>query len=54
VNNVSGGAVFGSEETSGILLGLDIAPREFKNVTKFVVAEEILKEVGQRLERVHG
>ncbi|MEY3715606.1 MAG: hypothetical protein RL155_481, partial [Actinomycetota bacterium] len=24
------------------------------NVTKFVVAEEILKEVGQRLERVHG
>jgi len=54
VNNVSGGAVFGSERTSGILLGLDIAPREFKNVTKFVVAEEILKEVGQRLERVHG
>ena len=54
VNNVSGGAVFGSEETSGILLGLDIAPREFNNVTKFVVAEEILKEVGQRLERVHG
>ena len=54
VNNVSGGAVFGSDETSGILLGLDIAPREFKNVTKFVVAEEILKEVGRRLERVHG
>lgn len=54
VNNVSGGAVFGSEKTSGILLGLDIAPREFNNVTKFVVAEEILKEVGQRLERVHG
>ena len=54
VNNVSGGAVFGSEETSGVLLGLDIAPREFRNVTKFVVAEEILKEVGQRLERVHG
>ena len=54
VNNVSGGAVFGSERTSGILLGLDIAPREFNNVTKFVVAEEILKEVGQRLERVHG
>ena len=54
VNNVSGGAVFGSEETSGLLLVLDIAPREFKNVTKFVVAAEILKEVGQRLERVHG
>lgn len=54
VNNVSGGAVFGSEETSGILLGLDIAPREFSNVSKFVVAEEIVKEVGQRLERIHG
>jgi len=54
VNNVSGGAVFGSEETSGILLGLDIAPREFRNVSKYVVAEEILKEVGQRLERIHG
>ena len=54
VNNVSGGAVFGSEETSGTLLGLDIAPREFNDVDKFVVAGEILKEVGQRLERIHG
>jgi phosphopantothenoylcysteine decarboxylase/phosphopantothenate--cysteine ligase len=54
VNNVSGGAVFGSEKTSGTLLGLDIAPREFNDVDKFVVAGEILKEVGQRLERVHG
>ena len=54
VNNVSGGAVFGSEETSGTLLGLDIAPREFNGVDKFVVAGEILKEVGQRLERIHG
>ena len=54
VNNVSGGAVFGSEKTSGTLLGLDIAPREFNGVDKFVVAGEILKEVGQRLERIHG
>ena len=54
VNNVSAGAVFGSENTSGTLLGLDIAPREFNDVDKFVVAEEIVKEVGQRLERVHG
>jgi phosphopantothenoylcysteine decarboxylase/phosphopantothenate--cysteine ligase len=54
VNNVSGGAVFGSEKTSGTLLGLDIAPREFNDVDKFVVAGEILKEVGQRLERIHG
>lgn len=54
VNNVSGGAIFGSEKTSGTLLGLDIAPREFNDVDKFVVAGEILKEVGQRLERIHG
>jgi phosphopantothenoylcysteine decarboxylase/phosphopantothenate--cysteine ligase len=54
VNNVSGGAVFGSEKTSGTLLGLDIAPREFNDVDKFVVAGEIVKEVGQRLERIHG
>lgn len=54
VNNVSGGAIFGSEKTSGTLLGLDIAPREFNDVDKFVVAGEILKEIGQRLERIHG
>ena len=54
VNNVSGGAVFGSESTSGTLLGLDIAPRDFSDVDKFVVAKEIVKEVGQRLERIHG
>lgn len=54
VNNVSGGAVFGSENTSGTLLGLDIAPRDFSDVDKFVVAKEIVKEVGQRLERIHG
>jgi phosphopantothenoylcysteine decarboxylase/phosphopantothenate--cysteine ligase len=54
VNNVSGGAVFGSENTSGTLLGLDIAPRDFSDVDKFVVAKEIVKEVGQRLERIRG
>jgi phosphopantothenoylcysteine decarboxylase/phosphopantothenate--cysteine ligase len=54
VNNVSGGAVFGSEKTSGTLLGLDIAPREFYEVDKFVVAEEIVREIAQRLERIRG
>ena len=53
VNDVSGGAVFGEEETSGLLLGMDIATRSFSNVSKYVVAEEIVKEVAKRLE-LHG
>jgi phosphopantothenoylcysteine decarboxylase/phosphopantothenate--cysteine ligase len=54
VNDVSGRAVFGSDKTSGTLIGLDTAPREFKNVDKFVVAQEIIKAVSKKLELVHG
>ena len=54
VNDVSGGAIFGSDQTSGTLIGLDIAPIGFNNVDKFEVAEVIIKEVAHRLERVHG
>ena len=54
VNNVSTGAIFGSEKTSGTLLGLDIAPRKFIDVDKYIVAKEIVKEVAHRLDRVHG
>ena len=53
VNDVSGGAVFGQELTSGMLIGMDIATRSFTNVSKYVVAEEIVKEVAKRLE-LHG
>lgn len=53
VNDVSGGAVFGQERTSGMLLGMDIAARSFKNESKYVVAQEIVKEIANRLER-HG
>ena len=53
VNDVSGGAVFGQELTSGMLLGMDIATRSFKNESKYIVAEEIVKEVAKRLE-LHG
>ena len=53
VNDVSGGAVFGQELTSGMLLGMDIAARSFKNESKYVVAQEIVKEVAKRLE-IHG
>ena len=53
VNDVSGGAVFGKEQTSGMLLGMDIASRAFINESKYVVAQEIVKEVAKRLE-LHG
>jgi phosphopantothenoylcysteine decarboxylase/phosphopantothenate--cysteine ligase len=53
VNDVSGGAVFGQELTSGMLLGMDIASRAFINESKYVVAQEIVKEVAKRLE-IHG
>lgn len=54
VNNVSNGAIFGSDKTSGTLLGLDIAPRNFVDVDKFVVAAEILKEVAHGFDRLNG
>jgi phosphopantothenoylcysteine decarboxylase/phosphopantothenate--cysteine ligase len=53
VNDVSDGAIFGREETSGFLMGMDIAPRHFQSVSKFAVAQEIVREVAKRLE-VHG
>jgi phosphopantothenoylcysteine decarboxylase/phosphopantothenate--cysteine ligase len=53
VNDVSGGAVFGQELTSGMLLGMDIASRSFVSESKYVVAQEIVKEIANRLER-HG
>ena len=53
VNDVSGGAIFGKDETSGMLLGMDIAPRVFDGVSKYVLAQEIVHEVSKRLE-VHG
>jgi phosphopantothenoylcysteine decarboxylase/phosphopantothenate--cysteine ligase len=54
VNDVSRGAIFGSDQTSGTLIGLDIAPIEFNTVDKFEVAEVIIKEVANRLEQVRG
>ena len=53
VNDVSGGAVFGEEVTSGLLLSMDAAPRIFQNVSKYDVAQEIVHSVSSRLES-HG
>ena len=48
VNDVSDGAVFGEENTSGFLLGMDIAPQSFNNVSKYVVASAIIDEVAKK------
>ena len=53
VNDVSGGAVFGQEITSGLLLSMDGAPKVFHNVSKHDVAQEIVHSVSSRLE-FHG
>ena len=53
VNDVSGGAVFGEEITSGLLLSMDGAPKVFHNVSKHDVAQEIVHSVSSRLE-FHG
>ena len=50
VNDVSGGAVFGEEVTSGLLLSMDTAPKVFQNVSKYEVAREIVHSVSTRLE----
>lgn len=53
VNDVSSGAIFGADETSGILMGMDIAPQYFDHVSKHDVGKAIIREVAKRLE-VHG
>lgn len=53
VNDVSGGAVFGEDDTSGLLLSMDGAPQQFEKVTKHDVAKEIIQAVSTRL-GIHG
>ena len=49
VNDVSGGAVFGEDHTSGLLLSMDGAPQVFENATKHAVARKIIQAVSTRL-----
>lgn len=49
VNDVSGGAVFGDDLSSGLLLSMDGAPREFRNVSKYEVAQGIVQAISNRL-----
>ena len=53
-NNVSNGAIFGSENTSGYLLSADGGQEAFHQVDKHVVAKAIVRSIGKRLERVNG
>ena len=48
VNDVSNGAIFGEERTTGHLLGMDIAPQSFNNVSKFEVARNIINAMAKR------
>jgi len=49
INDVSGGAVFGEEMSSGLLLSMDGAPRIFSNVSKYEVAQGIIEAISHRL-----
>ena len=49
INDVSGGAVFGDEMSSGLLLSMDGAPRIFSNVSKYEVAQGIIEAISHRL-----
>ena len=48
VNDVSHGAIFGDENTTGHLLGMDIAPRSFSGVSKYEVARSIIDAISAR------
>jgi len=49
INDVSGGAVFGEEMSSGLLLSMDGAQRIFSNVSKYEVAQGIVEAISHRL-----
>ena len=53
VNDVSGGAVFGEDRSSGLLLSMDGPPRVFENVSKYDVAQGIVQAISNRL-GTHG
>ena len=49
INDVSGGAVFGEEMSSGLLLSMDGAPRIFSKVSKYEVAQGIVEAISHKL-----
>ena len=54
VNDVSGGAIFGQDQTSGSLIGLGIDTVNFDGVSKHEVARSIVAHMAKKLEKING
>jgi len=54
VNDVSGGAIFGQDQTSGTLIGLGVDSIEFNGVSKHEVAKSIVINMAKKLEKING
>jgi phosphopantothenoylcysteine decarboxylase/phosphopantothenate--cysteine ligase len=54
VNDVSGGAIFGQDQTSGTLIGLGVDSIEFNGVSKHEVAKSIIIHMAKKLEKING
>jgi phosphopantothenoylcysteine decarboxylase/phosphopantothenate--cysteine ligase len=54
VNDVSGGAIFGQDQTSGALIGLGIETVNFDGVSKHEVAKSIVTHMAKKLEKING
>ncbi|MFM1797359.1 MAG: hypothetical protein RL733_1140, partial [Actinomycetota bacterium] len=54
VNNVAENKIFGSDQTSGVLLSNAGVVESFQDVDKHHVAQAIIKNVAHRLEQVNG
>jgi len=54
VNDVSGGAIFGQDQTSGTLIGLGFDSIEFNGVSKHEVAKSIVIHMAKKLEKING
>jgi phosphopantothenoylcysteine decarboxylase/phosphopantothenate--cysteine ligase len=54
VNDVSGGAIFGQDQTSGTLIGLGVDSIEFNGVSKHEVAKSIVFHMAKKFEKING
>jgi len=54
VNDVSGGAIFGQDLTSGTLIGLGVNSINFNGVSKHEVAKSIVIQMAKKLEKING
>ena len=54
VNDVSGGAIFGQDLTSGTLIGLGVDSIDFNGVSKYEVAKSIVIQMAKKLEKING